>query len=300
MKRFLTQNLGVKWVSLLIAIVIWLIVLGSRKISVVKDIPIQVITSENTAVANEIPEKISFRLNGPKAFIRTVVERQESPIKINLSQTKPGLVTYRVVPENIQLPLGVEVNSITPSAVLIKLEKVRKKRVPIKLELAGAVPSGFALKKSKVTPRYVTIRGASSRVRSISEVSVLPIDISVHTKPIELPTEFDLSRMSGVVVSEQSPKVFLDIRASSSNYKIRNVQVKVQSESKVEILDQRVTLLVRASAEDYAKIDRKQIYAELDLRDKKSGEYTLEPRFVLPSEISLSKAIPEYIRVILR
>src|SRR5262245_15471930 len=115
-----TSNLGLKLVSVIMGVVLWFVVLGSRNVEVTKEVPVELITPSDLVPSNEIPDKISFRLVGPKAFLRAVLDRKEDPIRVNLGGARPGLVTYRFFSDNIQLPIGVKVLSINPTAILIK------------------------------------------------------------------------------------------------------------------------------------------------------------------------------------
>src|SRR5689334_22531141 len=99
----LTSNLATKLISLAIAIVLWIVVLGSRNVEVTKEIPLEVITPADIVPSNDIPDRIAFRLSGPKAFLRAVLDRREEPIRVNLSGAKPGLVTYRFFSDNIRV-----------------------------------------------------------------------------------------------------------------------------------------------------------------------------------------------------
>ena len=66
----LSSNLGTKLISVAIAIVLWVIVLGSRNVEVTKEIPLEVITPADIVPANDIPDHIAFRLSGPMIFVK--------------------------------------------------------------------------------------------------------------------------------------------------------------------------------------------------------------------------------------
>src|SRR5471032_1363254 len=91
--QWLASNLGTKVISVIIAVVLWVIVLGSRNVEVTKEVPLEVITPPELVAANEVPERIAFRLSGPKAFLRTILDRHDEPIRVPLNGAKPGLVT---------------------------------------------------------------------------------------------------------------------------------------------------------------------------------------------------------------
>src|SRR5947209_20568335 len=148
--RSVVSNPGTKIISVIIAAVLWIIVLGSRNVEVTKEIPVEVITSGDVVVANEIPEKIGFRLSGPKAFLRAILDRREEPIRVNMSGAKPGLVTYRFFSDNIRVPIGVKVLSVNPTAILIKLEYVKRREVPVRPTLQGMPSEGYRISKAEV------------------------------------------------------------------------------------------------------------------------------------------------------
>ncbi|MEK6578973.1 MAG: CdaR family protein, partial [Bdellovibrionota bacterium] len=178
MWSLLISNLGTKFVSVAIAVLLWFIVFGSRSVEVTKEIPLEVVSPTEIVPANEIPEKIAFRLSGPKAFLRAILDRREDPIRVNLSGAKPGLVTYRFFSDNIRIPIGVKVLSINPAAILIKLESMKRKDVPVKVDVHGTPPEGYRIVKAEVKPDVIRIKGAESRVDAITEVMTLPVDVS--------------------------------------------------------------------------------------------------------------------------
>src|SRR4051794_35816950 len=193
---FASVNVGTKAISIVIAFVLWAIVLGSRNVEVTKEIPVEVITPADIVPANEIPDRIAFRLSGPKAFLRGILDRREDPIRVNLSGAKPALVTYRFFSDNIRVPIGVKVLSINPTAILLKLEYLKRKDVPVRVELRGSPPEGYRISKAEIKPEVVRIKGAESRVDAITEISTTPIDISNLKKTLDREVPLDLARFN--------------------------------------------------------------------------------------------------------
>ncbi len=101
-------NAGAKVVSVIVAVVLWVVVLGSRAVEVTKEIPILIVTPPELVISNEVPEKVLFKLSGPKAFLRAILDRPEDPIRVNLSGARAGLITYRFFADNIHLVWKVQ------------------------------------------------------------------------------------------------------------------------------------------------------------------------------------------------
>jgi YbbR domain-containing protein len=296
-----TTHLGTKLISIAIAIVLWMIVLGSRNVEATKEIPLEVITPTDLVPANEIPDRIAFRLSGPKAFLRTVLDRKEEPIRVNLSGAKAGLVTYRFFSDNIRVPIGVKVLSINPTAVLIKLEAIKKRDVPVKIELRGSVPEGFRIAKMEVRPPHVRIRGAESRVDGLSELVTSPIDVSHLHQEFERDAPLDLAR-HGVQAEGALPKVFIDVEPVSANFRIKNVDVRVVSLAKYRVEEKTVSVLVRAEEKDLNDLktfNHGKIYGVVDLTGKPKGKYQVPVKIVLPEGVGLVKVVPDKVNVTL-
>jgi len=272
--------------------------LGSRNVEVTKEIPLEIITPADIVPANEIPEKIAFRLSGPKAFLRSILDRKEEPIRVNLSGAKPALVTYRFFSDNIRVPIGVKVLSINPTAILIKLEYLKRKDVPVHLDLKGAPPEGFHLVKAEIKPEVIRIKGAESRVDSITEVSTQPLDISHLEKNLEREVPIDLNRYN-VQIDSELPRAFLEVEPASANFRIKNVDIQVISSYKVRVEEKSVTVLVRASPEDLQNLDRSQVFGVVDLTGKPKGKYHEPVKVTLPKSIGLVKTVPDTVNVVL-
>lgn len=292
------QNLGTKTISVIIAVVLWIIVLGSRSVEITKEVPLEIITPADIVPSNEIPEKIAFRLAGPKAFLRAVLDRREEPIRVNLSGAKPGLITYRFFSDNIRVPIGVKVLSINPTAILIKLEYLKRRDVPVKVVLRGVPPEGYRVSNTQVKPEVIRIKGAESRVDAITEIPTAPVDVSNLRSSMDREVALDLAKYN-VRVESPLPRVQVDIEALSANFRIKNVDIRVISPYKFRLEERSVTVLVRADANSLKQMDRSKIFAVVDLSGKPKGKYEEKLKVNLPEDIGLVKVIPEKVNLTL-
>lgn len=291
-------NVGTKIVSITIGIVLWVVVLGSRIVEVTKEIPLEVITPSEIVPANEIPDKISFRISGPQGFLRTILDRRDEPIRVNLSGSKPGLVTYRFFSDNIRLPIGVKVLSINPTAILIKLDYVKRKDVPVKIETRGTPPEGYRITRAEIKPEVVRIKGAETRVDNVTEVSTSPIDVSGLRQNLEREVPLDLGRLN-VQLDSPLPRLHMEVEPTSANYRIKNVDIRVLSTHKVRLEEKTVTVLVRATPSDLKALDRTHVFAVVDLSGKPKGKYRELIKVTLPENVGMVKVVPDYANVTL-
>ena len=296
--RLVSTNLGTKIVSVIVAVLLWGIVLGSRNVEVTKEIPLEIITPPDIVTSNEIPDKIAFRLAGPKAFLRSILDRREEPIRVNLLGAKPNLVTYRFFSDNIRLPIGVKVLSINPTAILVKLEYLKRRDVPVRVELRGNPPDGYRIIRAEIKPEIVRIKGPESKVDALTQVSTIPIDVSNLKQSREKEVALDLARY-GVQLDGELPKVSIEMAPVTANFRIKNVDIRVLSFYKVRIDEKNVTVLVRATSGDLQSLDKSKVYGIVDLSRRPKGKYSEPLKVILPKNIELVKVLPEQIHVTL-
>jgi YbbR domain-containing protein len=294
-----TANASLKFVSLVIATVLWFVVFNSRSIEITKEVPVEIITPADLVVANEVPDKVAFRISGPKAFLRNILNRKEEPIRVNLSTSKPGLVTYRFFSDNISVPIGVKVLAINPTSIIVKLEYLKKKEVPVKLLTKGEPPDGFRLNRLELVRNTVRIKGAESRVDQVVEVPTIPVDLSQLRDSGEREVPIDLGKLPNVLLDGDLPKVRFEALQSTTNFKIRNVEVKVITNRRFAVEPKDVTIYVRCTAEEVKHINHSKIYGVADLKGKGAGSYTAPLTVQLPSNIKLIKVLPASAKVTL-
>ena len=291
-------NWVTKLVSILVAVVIWGVVLGSRVVEVTKEIAVEVVTAPDVIPANEIPDKVQFRLAGPKAFLRTIIDRREDPIRINLTAHKSGMVNYRFLSDNVHLPIGIKVLSITPAMTNIKLEALKRTDVPVRVEFRGSPPEGYRLSRFDLAPQTVRVRGPESKVEAVTEIATVPIDISTLRQNLQKELTLDLNRY-GVQLDSPAPKISIVMDAVSANFKIKSVDIRVLSPYKFTMNEKTATVWIRATPKDLKELDRSKVYGLVDLRGKPKGNYTENIKVVMPESIGLVKVLPEKVKITL-
>ncbi len=294
----LTQNLPTKLVSVLIALVLWVVVLGSGVVEENKEIALEVVTSSDLVVANDLPERVTFRLAGPKAALRTALNRRYEPIRINLVGTQPGIVTHRFFSDQIRLPIGVRVVGVTPNALIIKTEALVTRSLAVKVRTSGEAPAGLQITQLEAVPPAVSVSGPESRMAGLVEVSTAPIDLATVTGSEEREVAFDLLG-TGLESADPATRVRITVEGVSANFKIKNVALKVLSRHKAKLEPATVTAMVRALPADLRKLDRAQVYGEIRASGRSKGSSNEPVHIILPPNVQLVRTIPDTVKLTL-
>lgn len=293
----MTENLGLKFLAVMIAATLWIVVFGTKTIEITKEVPFEISASDDQSVEEAVPEKITFRLSGPKAFLRSITNRTEEPIHVNLKDLKPGLINYRIYSDSIKLPLGVKVQSIHPNVIPIRIEELKRKMVNIELNLSGKEKLGDRYVRSEILPPQIRIKGPKNRLAAINSLRTLPVEIGNLQHTTIFPLTFDF-RSAGVELDSVMPELNVEIQGKGQAFRVKHVPLVVHSTAKNTKSDEsEVTVIVRTSVGDNIKVEGDQVKAEIDARDLPAGEYLRWIKVQLPENVHLVRVIPPFTRV---
>jgi len=174
-----------KGMSFLISSCLWFTILCYRRVEVQKEIQLQPILPPGMMVINRIPSHIQFTLSGSRLMLQETQKRL-IPIKIDLTRSRQETNGFSVTEDLLgELPTGVRVTSMSPPQVLIRLEEVVEKYIPVKPTLVGRLPSGFEIASIKAFPSKVAVTGPKGLVESIEYLGTEPFNIEGVTTLLE-------------------------------------------------------------------------------------------------------------------
>lgn len=294
-------NLGVKVVSLFVAAVIWFGIFGSKNVEVTKEINVRVDSPSYLVPASEVPERVVVKLIGPKAFLRSVLDRPEEPIPIPLLKKDAGVHTYRF-PNDLQgLPLGVRVASIQPQTVTVRLDLVRQRTVPLQLELEGEPRQGFRVARAYLAPERVRIRGPRSHLSKLEFLTIRPVSVADLRESVRHPVTFDVLP-PGVEVEGPSPDVIIEVVPTtvvSGSFRVKGVPIKVKG-GRALIEPASVTIAYSTKASNPVapeSLKRTSFTAGVDVTKLKKGRHRVRINAVGPPGVTIHQVAPAEVQV---
>lgn len=178
MFKLLTENWTLKLISLIFAVLLWFFIMGERRLEVGYRVPLELQNlPRELMVANEVPSMVDVRISGPRTLLMKVSPNDIS-ITVDLSGLRPGLTSFRRLDERLNLPSGLRVTRLSPSFVDLRLERIQQKDVPVKISLTGEPLAGFQIGSIKAVPDQVTIEGAESELKNVTDVTTEEVDLS--------------------------------------------------------------------------------------------------------------------------
>lgn len=112
------ENGSFKIIALLIAIILWLTILGRRDFIMSKTIDIDLIVGSGRAVVSQSTEKVKVKVAGPRSALRKFLESaMTNSLTIDISDRTDGVVEFEVPIKKIELPIGVKIISVRPNVI---------------------------------------------------------------------------------------------------------------------------------------------------------------------------------------
>jgi len=170
MRDIIRRNFEYKVVALLLAIIFWLWITSQNEPNGLfgkQTLNVPLVTYNqppNLVVISDIPP-ISVRLDNNNQGINV----KELFAYVDLKDALAGEHSYEV---HMDAPEGVKIEDISPSNVIIRLDTVKDKIVPVLAQVKGSPASGFVAGQPLITPPVVNVRGPTSILEKLESVVV--------------------------------------------------------------------------------------------------------------------------------
>lgn len=209
------ESFALKVVSFLLALILWVTFLGLKREEMHKRVKLEPLLAPGIMITNKIPSHIDFTLSGPRLLLKSV-DKKLNPIRPDFRHNRESTIGFTISDELLgELPKEVRVLAFTPSSVLIRLEEVVERYVPVSPTLRGSTAAGYEIVQVETTPSKIAVSGPKSLLTRVDSVGTEPIDIEGLTGiketegqvEVDVNQGFQLSRDSVVKVKVKTRKV---------------------------------------------------------------------------------------------
>lgn len=220
---------SLKFISVIFSLTLWLYVVNSESIKVEKTVYIDYIMPDDLVWAKRPLQEITLTLNGPRAFLRSILDREDRITIDLLRRSRKGALTYDVALQKteFQLPLGIEVENIIPKKIAVKLEKKASKIVPVRPLFTGQLPASLNMTSWSLSPKEVEIYGPRSVIVSMKEVATRTIELDSLMIGEELMVDLNLPDERMAVISGKDIMFRPHLETNKPNLVLPKVAVRI-------------------------------------------------------------------------
>jgi YbbR domain-containing protein len=175
--RFLTQNLGWKLLSILLAVGLWLAIAREPEVATSLSVPVEFKNMrDDLDISGDLPNRVFLEVRGQSGRLSRD-NLSALAVVLDLADAQPGVRTYDIRGRNLNLPSGVAFYRAVPSQLTLRFDQLAVKQESVQPVFVNK-PAGYRIASQDFSPTEVRIRGSQDHVQAINQVKTDPMDLS--------------------------------------------------------------------------------------------------------------------------
>ena len=178
------RNLGLKFLSTLVAVMLWLIVAGERVVERVMRAPVEF---QNLPAGLELvgnpPDTVEVRLRGSSGALSRMTAADMSAV-LDLTTARPGRRLFHITSSQVNVPYGLEIVQVGPSTLMMEFEMSGIRMIKVEPDIDGRPANGFEVTKVTSDPEMVEVAGPESALKRLQAAITEPVSVTDQTRPV--------------------------------------------------------------------------------------------------------------------
>jgi diadenylate cyclase len=177
-QRIFVHNIGLKLVSLLLAIGLWTVVARSPVAEIEMKVPIEFHNlPDNLEIDSASFTEAQIRIRGPQRLIHEL-QAADVHAEVDLASVQSGERTFDLTGRQVRVPQDLEVVQIIPAQFHLSFDNRETRTVEVRPRVTGNFASGLRVKQVIADPPNVMITGPRRRVEAVEDATTDPVDVS--------------------------------------------------------------------------------------------------------------------------
>ncbi len=179
LRGLLLENMGLKLVALVLALVVYLHVYTDRPATMTMTFPIEIADlGDSLALVSQTPLAVSAELKGTgKQLIR--LRLAEPRLHVSLTGVGPGRFQRALTAQDLPMvaQIGLEVSRFAgPQMLELQIDRYGERDVPVAPRIEGALPPGATWSGQWIAdPTHVHLRGPRSVIVKLDSLRLAPV-----------------------------------------------------------------------------------------------------------------------------
>jgi hypothetical protein len=298
MAFFGLHHFGLKFLSIALAALMWLLVSGERIVERAMRIPLEFTNlPAQLEIVGDAPNVVDVRLRGSSGALSRVATG-ELVAMLDLRAARTGRRLFHLTGADVRTPFGVEVVQIMPGNVSMTFEPSATKVVPVVPAIDGDPAPGYLLGTVTAEPATVEVVGPVSALGSLTEAITEPIAVTDASAPITETVTVGVPDQSVRLREPQTARVTVQVVPAPVEWAVAAIPVQVRNtgSTTAEVAPAHVTVHVRGPRETMGS-SAEAFEASIDITGLRSGQYAVPVRIIPPARIGVVSVEPAELRV---
>ena len=178
------RNLGLKFLSVCIAAMLWLVVAGERVVERVLRAPVEFQNLPNgLELVGNLPDTVEVRLRGSSGALSRLAPGDLAAV-LDLRTARPGRRLFHLAPTQVTVPYGIEVVQVSPSTLTMEFETSGVRVVPVEPDIEGRPAAGFEITSVTSDPATVEVAGPESALQRLDSAMTEPVTVTDERRSV--------------------------------------------------------------------------------------------------------------------
>jgi len=174
LRGWLLDNLGIKLVALLLALLVYLNVYTDRPATLIVSFPLQIAElPDSLSLSGPVPSAVQAELRGTgKQLIR--MRLTEPPVRLSLAGVGTGRYERALTSADLPLPADLEIQVerlVSPRTVELQVDRKRRRRLPVAARVEGLPAGGVVWTGGlEADPAFVRVTGPEREIMALDSI----------------------------------------------------------------------------------------------------------------------------------
>jgi hypothetical protein len=174
-RSFLTENLGLKLLSLVLAMLVWFAIAGETASEMGLRVPLELQNvPRDFELSGDTVDAVEVRVRASAGIVHALNPGDVSA-QIDLAGSVEGERIVHLTADSIRVPFGVKVVKVAPAMLTLRFERTLQKVVPVRPRLVGRPAEGYEVAEVVSEPPEVRLAGPRSRVEAVDSAFTEPL-----------------------------------------------------------------------------------------------------------------------------
>ena len=294
------RHLGLKVLSLVLALLLWMVVSGEETVERGLRVPLELLqVPAGLELTGEVPATVDVRVRGASGTLSRVTTGDVVAV-LDLRSARSGRRLFPLTPDQVRVPFGVEVVQVQPSAIAMAFEASASRQVPVVPAVDGRPAPGYVVGQMTADPKTVEVIGPETAVRRVTEALTEPVSVSGARDHVRqsvilglIDPSLRLKNARAAMVTVQIVPAPLERSLRGRPVHLRNVPGTLEAKA----IPSAVDMTLRGSREALARVEADDIVAYVDLAGLGPGEYSLTVHADSSPDAGVTRIEPSSVQV---
>ena len=300
----LLDNLWLKLGAILLACLLWLHASTDKLYEYTFDYNLKMVNlSPELILAEPLPAFARVKVYGKGKELLKLLLSKEKSLMIDAQKFSSGEIELPLRKEIVSIPEGLNLSVVdiaSPKALMINLQKLEEKKVPVISQLRFFPQEGYFQKgKVKFTPQEIKLTGPEENVDKTNYILSQEKEFQDLKKSFSGTIDLLPPPFFNVRFSPQMVDFSVEIKKGEKRM-LENLPVKLINlpPGRKALLDPRTTNLeILGEKETLDELTPERIKINIDCSGLKNGKVRVSPQIQLPEDIILVRAEPDSFNV---